>query len=220
MRDPQYGFGITFVDIDETLFHTHAKVLVYKDGKLVKELTNQEFNTYTLTPGESFSFEQFRDGKFFYETSQPITSMIEHVKMIIDKIDKSDSKSRVIFLTAREDFFDKEPFLETFREQGIPIDKKHIVYIERSGNRKNGSVAQKKREAMLDYLREGIFRRCRIIDDAQTNIDEFEEMAQNIPEIILQKVRKTYNLPLNEKPIRFFSYLVDEHGNIAQVKQV
>ena len=41
-----FGKGITFIDIDETIFHTFAKIKVFKDGKLKRELDNQEFNTY------------------------------------------------------------------------------------------------------------------------------------------------------------------------------
>ena len=37
---------LTIFDIDETLFHTKAKVAVVKDGNVVRMLDNQEFNTY------------------------------------------------------------------------------------------------------------------------------------------------------------------------------
>ena len=40
------GNTISFIDIDETTFHTYAKVKVMKDGKIVRTLNNQEFNTY------------------------------------------------------------------------------------------------------------------------------------------------------------------------------
>ena len=40
------GKGLTIFDIDDTLFHTNAKVFVKKDDKVIHTLTNQEFNTY------------------------------------------------------------------------------------------------------------------------------------------------------------------------------
>ena len=40
------GKGLTIFDIDETMFITKAKVKVVKDGKVIKKLDNQEFNTY------------------------------------------------------------------------------------------------------------------------------------------------------------------------------
>ena len=38
--------GLTMFDVDETMFITKAKVKVMKNGKVVKKLDNQEFNTY------------------------------------------------------------------------------------------------------------------------------------------------------------------------------
>ena len=40
--------GLTIFDIDETLFHTKAKVQVSKEGKIVKILDNQQYNSYRL----------------------------------------------------------------------------------------------------------------------------------------------------------------------------
>ena len=37
---------LSIFDIDDTLFHTTAKITVMKDGKVLKKLSNQEFNTY------------------------------------------------------------------------------------------------------------------------------------------------------------------------------
>ena len=91
---------LAFFDIDETVFHTFAQINVVKDGKLIKKLTNQEFNTYQLNDGELFDFTEFRDSKVFYDTSKPINNIIKLVKQYIDNND------RVIFLTAREDFKD------------------------------------------------------------------------------------------------------------------
>ena len=42
------GRGLTIFDIDETLFHTKAKINVKKDGKIVASLTNVEYNNYIL----------------------------------------------------------------------------------------------------------------------------------------------------------------------------
>ena len=52
--------GLTIFDIDETLFHTKAKVQVSKEGKIVKVLDNQQYNSYRLKKGESFNYGQFK----------------------------------------------------------------------------------------------------------------------------------------------------------------
>jgi hypothetical protein len=44
--------GLTIFDIDDTLLHTTAKIRVVKNGQVVRELTNQQFNNYKLAPGE------------------------------------------------------------------------------------------------------------------------------------------------------------------------
>ena len=61
--------GLSIWDIDETLFKTTAKVSVVKNGEVVKQLDNKEFNTYKLKSGESFDFTEFKDSKHFRDTS-------------------------------------------------------------------------------------------------------------------------------------------------------
>lgn len=171
------GFGITFIDLDETLFHTFAKIRVTRFGKLIKELDNQEFNNYELQPGEAFDFSAFEDATFFKETSEPIPKVIERVKKMIRRIKETSSESRIIVLTARRDLDDKDTFLEAFRQQGIDVDNQDVIYIERSGNSEEGDVAEKKQQVMLKYLNTGKYRRCRLIDDDENNLKAFKELA-------------------------------------------
>ena len=158
---------LTFFDIDETVFHTFAKINVLKDGKLIKKLNNQEFNTYKLKDDESFDFTEFRDSKVFYDTSKPINNIIKLVKKYI----KNDE--RVIFLTAREDFKDKQLFLETFRKYGINIDHPN-VYVERSGNLKHiPNVSDRKKEIVKKYLSEKYYV-VKMYDDDRKNLETFK----------------------------------------------
>jgi hypothetical protein len=120
---------LTIFDIDETLFHTKANVAVMKDGKVVRSLDNQEFNTYKLKAGESFDFKEFRSAEVFRKTSTPIARMVEKAKILVKS--RNNAASRAIIVTARADFDDKEMFLQTFRDHGLPIDQMHV---ERSGN--------------------------------------------------------------------------------------
>jgi FMN phosphatase YigB (HAD superfamily) len=50
---------ILLFDVDDTLIHTTAQIGVLKNGKLLKKITNDEFNEYKLKPGESFDFSEF-----------------------------------------------------------------------------------------------------------------------------------------------------------------
>ena len=115
---------LTIFDIDETLFHTKAKVKVVKGGRLVRELDNQEFNTYQRKPGEEYDFGQFKNAEYFRKTSVPVEKMIDRARNVVKA--KGNPHSRAIICTARADFDDKEMFLQTFRDHGIDIDQMHV----------------------------------------------------------------------------------------------
>lgn len=172
------GKGLTIFDIDETLFQTKARVKVMKDGKVVRTLDNQEYNTYKLKDGESYDYGEFRSAEVFQNTSVPISKMIQKAKAIIRNA--TEAGSRVIIVTARADFDDKKKFLDTFRKHGIDIDK---VYVERAGNLNLGSSAKNKRFIFHKYLRGGKYERVRFFDDAMSNITTFKAMAKKYPDV-------------------------------------
>ena len=196
---------IAFVDIDETIFKTFAKVHVVKEEKLVKKLTNKEFNHYELKIGERFDFCEFVDGKLFKETSIPINNVVEQLKKITKKIKKEKNGSRIIFLTARSDFLDKEEFLESFRMQGLEIDNKDLMYIERAGNLEQGSIPEKKKKVIQKYLTQNKYDYCQLIDDDEKNINVLKEIAQE-----KNKTKK-------ESRTTFQGFLVDGEGKTSLI---
>lgn len=217
----EYGHGITFVDIDETLFKTFAKIKVIKNGAIVRELTNQQFNTYQLKAGEEYDYGEFRDAQFFRKTSIPIEKTFRRIKKMINRIMADEQiKSKIILLTARADFNDKEEFLAAFRDQDVPIDNTDVIYIERAGNIKTGTVSQIKKNIVLKYLKTGLYRRCRMIDDDITNIKTFKKLGENIPDDVINAVKKRYpHLQNNtkEKVITFYPLLIDGDGNLTLI---
>lgn len=188
------GKGLTVFDIDETLFKTSALVKVIKDGKVIKQLDNQEYNTYKLEDGESFDYGEFRSAENFEKTSIPIWSMIKKANAIIKNAVNAGSK--VIIVTARANFDDKNKFLNTFRRYGIDIDK---VYVERAGNLGLGSSAKNKRFIFHKYLRGGKYERVRFFDDAMSNITMFKALQKQYPDI------------------KFEAYHVQHDGSIRKV---
>lgn len=211
-----YGKGITFVDIDETLFHTFAKIKVIKNGKVVKELNNQEFNTYEKKPGESFDFEEFKDANLFVKTSIPISQTINRVKRMIRKLKDNERGSRIIFLTARSDFDDKHTFLNVFKEHGIDTSS---IYIERAGNLKTGTVASTKEKIIMNYIKDGDYRRVRMIDDDMKNLHTFLNIKNKISKRTLQKVKEKHNIdePESIEPIEFYALLVTDTGKLKRI---
>lgn len=186
---------LTIFDIDETLFHTKATVKVVKNGKVVRELDNQEFNTYKRKEGEEFDFGNFRNAEYFRKTSTPIVKMVEKAKAIVKA--KSNPHSRAIIVTARADFDDKEMFLQTFRDHGIPIDKMHV---ERSGNLGLNSPAEAKKVVFRKYLNTQNYIKTRLYDDAMSNLKAFLELQSEYPNV------------------QFEAWFVNHDGSVKRIK--
>ena len=174
---PQGNMGLTIFDIDDTLFHTTAQIKVMKDGKVVRSLTNQEFNNYQLQPGEEFDFGEFRSAEKFAKESEPIKPMINTLKRILDKA----TNTKVIMLTARADFDDKDKFLNTFEKYGIDMSR---VHVHRAGNLPGDDPpAYKKAVWVRKYLNTGKYNRVNLIDDSISNLKVFKSLQSEFPNI-------------------------------------
>tara|TARA_B100001093_G_scaffold488280_1_gene525316 strand:+ start:4619 stop:5233 length:615 start_codon:yes stop_codon:yes gene_type:complete len=178
------GRGLTIFDIDETLFHTKAKINVKKDGKIVASLTNVEYNNYTLKPGEEFDYGQFKSAKVFAKTSTPIAKMINKAKLIIKNAVKAGSK--VIVVTARGDMDDKKLFVDTFKAQGLDMKN---VYIERAGNIGLDDAAKNKEVVFKKYLDTGDYKRIRLFDDAVDNLYALLSLQGQYPDVTFEAYR-------------------------------
>ncbi len=174
---PKGNMGLTIFDIDDTLFHTTAQIKVMKDGKVVRSLTNQEFNNYTLQPGEEFDFGEFRSAEKFAKESEPIKPMINTLKRILDRA----ANTKVIMLTARADFDDKDKFLGTFEKYGIDMSR---VHVHRAGNLPGDDPpAYKKAIWVRKYLNTGKYNRVNLIDDSMSNLKVFKSLEQEYPQV-------------------------------------
>lgn len=215
-RKGKYGKGISFIDIDETIASTQAKIYVIdkESGEIKKKLDNQEFNTYELKSGEEYDFREFKDAKLFRSTSNPIQPIIDRVKRMINMLKKNYRGSWIVFLTARSDFDNKKEFLQWFRDQGIDVDFEQL-YIERTGNQKTGTVAKKKEKTILKYLKKYNFRRVRMVDDSINNLKQFIDMIDRIPEDIIENARKVYHIPENEPVQEWFALHVIDNGKLS-----
>jgi len=192
---PKGNMGLTIFDIDDTLFHTTAQIKVMKDGKVVRSLTNQEFNNYQLQPGEEFDFGEFRSAEKFAQESEPIKPMINTLKRILDRA----TNTKVIMLTARADFDDKEKFLGTFEKYGIDMSR---IHVHRAGNLPGDDPpAYKKAIWVRKYLNTGKYNRVNLIDDSMTNLKVFKSLEQEYPQV------------------DFDAYFVKPSGSVAVVSE-
>ena len=189
------GKGLTMFDVDETMFITKAKVKVMKDGKVIKKLDNQQFNTYKKKAGEEYDFGEFKNAEVFNRTSTPIARMINKVKAILKNAVRAGSK--VIIVTARPNFDSKKIFLDTFRKQGIDIDK---IYVERAGNLGSGPAANNKKVIFKKYLDQKIYKRIRLFDDAMSNLKMFLSLKKDYPNV------------------SFEAFLAKDNGSVSRVR--
>ena len=169
------------VDIDDTLFHTTAKIRVRnKKGKIIRKLTNSEFNDHKLKAGQKYDFTEFRNAKKFHDESKPIKPVIDKIRKIQDVIKKKQN-SRVIINTARADFDDKKKFLSTFRKQGLDIDKMHV---HRAGNMPGNDLpADKKVKIIKQYIDSNNHRKVVMYDDSKTNLQALLNMKKEYPNV-------------------------------------
>ena len=193
--EEQAGKGLTMFDVDETMFITKAKVKVMKNGKVIKKLDNQQFNTYKKKAGEEYDFGEFKDAEVFNRTSTPIARMINKVKAILKNAVRAGSK--VIIVTARPNFDNKKLFLDTFRNQGIDIDK---IYVERAGNLGGGPAADNKKVIFRKYLDQNIYKRIRLFDDAKSNLKAFLSLQKDYP------------------GVSFEAFLAKPNGSVSRVR--
>ena len=178
LSEAQEGAGLTIWDIDETLFNTKALIYLVKDGKVIRKLTNTEFNTYTLKDGESYDFAEFKDAKHFRDTSEPIAKAIRKLIAIHKNVKAKGSK--MIVITARSDFDDRDVFLDTFRKQGIDIDD---IHVHRAGNLNAANSAEGKKIYIKQYLDTGKYARVRLFDDAVSNLEMLKGLAKEYPDV-------------------------------------
>lgn len=150
-------------------------------GGIIAHLTNTQFNDYELPKGCSFDFTEFRDSTLFNRESTPIKPMIAKIIAISKNIRRSGSSSKIIMNTAREDFDNKEPVLQKFRDHGIDIDRMHI---HRSGNVPGDMIpAHKKNVVLRQYLESGSYKRVEMFDDSSTNLQAFKTLSHEYPDV-------------------------------------
>lgn len=169
--------SLVIFDIDDTLLHTTAQIAVVKNGQVVRKLSNQEFNNYTLQPGESFDFGEFKDAEKFNRESKPIPSMINKLKAIMNHAGNAE----VIMLTARSDFDNRDLFLKTFTDLGIDMSR---VHVHRAGNLPGDDIpAEKKAVYVRKYLETGKYDHVRLYDDSMSNLRVFKSLKSEYPDV-------------------------------------
>jgi len=195
---------LTFIDLDDTLFFTKAKILVKnKKGDILHKLTNQEYNSYILSVGESFDFSEFKDTEIFVRTSEPNQPMIDILQELFNNTKSTNSE--VYLLTARQDFDDKDKFLSYLIKHGIEVGHKNDqkIHVIRAGNIHGFNNAHKKYQIIKKILEDNTqFKTVQLYDDSKDNLSTFSKLKLDYPEKIIEPFLlkgnkiKRYNLSL------------------------
>jgi FMN phosphatase YigB (HAD superfamily) len=165
---------LVIFDIDDTLVHTQTKVHVVKDGRVVKSLNSHDFTHYKLQPDEQFDFENFRNAHDFFHNSKPIIPMMNQLKSDIA------TGNKVVMVTARADFDDRELFLDTFRKYGVDMSNVHVY---RAGNMSNKIQTEEKKKIIIrELLNKGQYSKAIMYDDAEPNLESFVELKDEYPQ--------------------------------------
>lgn len=164
---------LVIFDIDDTLVNTDTRVNVVRDGKIVKQLNSHDFTHYKLQPGEEFDFGAFKDAREFFTQARPIPGMIRQLKQDIA------TGNKVIMLTARSDFNDRDIFLDTFRRFGIDMDRVHVY---RAGNLAVKAATEEKKKIILKHLLgKTHYDKVIMYDDSVPNLNAFLSLKQDYP---------------------------------------
>lgn len=164
---------LVIFDIDDTLVHTQTKVHVVKDNQITKSLNSHQFTHYKLQDGEQFDFGAFRDAREFFANAKPIIPMLNQLKQDIA------TGNKVVMVTARADFDDRELFLDTFRKYGVNMSKVHVY---RAGNMTGKIQTEEKKKIIIrELLNKGRYTKAIMYDDAVPNLQSFVELKKEYP---------------------------------------
>ena len=176
-------------DLDDTLVKTDAKVKVLsrKTGKVIKELTPEEFNFYVDHPSKILSFDDFenpeilRQGKFIHEVLEKLLSYYKRrIPVAIVTARSSSSLVRNFFL-----------------ERGIDIHPELVIAVSDPTSGLEGeTIAQRKLNALKRLLSLG-FKDFTFFDDNEDNLRLSLEMKNLGAKIKLVKVEDS--VPRNFK---------------------
>ncbi|MBQ69609.1 hypothetical protein CL689_06080 [Candidatus Saccharibacteria bacterium] len=178
--------GALFVfDVDDTILNTSAKIIIKKVTGQTNALTSAEYGKYTIEEGDQIDLSQFSDSYKFVKESKPISKMLSLLKSVQRKVqDKMfEDGSRLILLTARNDFDSKHMVLEFVHSLGIDID---LVHIERAGRRGVGSTGKNKHQVLSEYLERNNFASVVAFDDSVSNLEAIASLSASPKEPYVQ----------------------------------
>jgi hypothetical protein len=138
-------------------------------------------------------FGDFSNAREFFENAKPIIPMINQLKRDIN------TGNKVVMVTARSDFNDRELFLDTFRKYGVDMNKVHVY---RAGNMTDKISTEEKKKIIINRLLDKEqYNKAIMYDDAVPNLNAFVSLKKDHPDT------------------RFYAWHVDLDGNATEFER-
>lgn len=178
---------LAFIDLDMTLFFTKGNLYIKKDGKRIKTLTQDEYNSYVREPGEEYDFHDFKSAEVLVKTAIPNQPMIDKA------IQLYKDGWEVAILTARGDLDDKNIVVDFFNSYGLEVGhyEDNKIHVIRSGNDQyhiHGASPQRKRFVIESILaNRPDVTEIVMYDDYDENLIEFKKIDFNSKAYLVNK---------------------------------
>ena len=157
---------IILFDVDDTLIHTTAHILVRKNGKVIKRISNAEYNEYVLRPGESFDYTEFDDPNIL--DKEEFTPYWNTLKREYRK------GTHIGILTARGDVDMIDKF---FKKKGIDIKSELVFAVGDPKLKLTGSIADRKATVISNLVQLG-YRTFVFFDDNESNLQSAKQLEK------------------------------------------
>lgn len=157
---------IILFDVDDTLIHTTAQIHIVKNGKLVKKVSNAEYNEYKLGPGEEFDYTEFDDPNIL--DNEVFTNYWKTLKREYRK------GTHIGILTARGDC---DMIYNFFKKKGIEIKRELVFAIGDPKMGLTGTIAEKK-AIIISKLAWLGYRTFIFFDDNEANLKSAKQLEK------------------------------------------
>lgn len=157
---------IILFDVDDTLIHTTAQIRIVKNGKLVKKISNAEYNEYNLGPGEEFDYIEFDDPNIL--DNEAFTKYWKTLKREYRK------GTHIGILTARGNC---DMIFDFFRKKGIEIKRELVFAIGDPKMGLVGTIAEKKSEIIYRLAQLGYYTFI-FFDDNEANLKSAKQLEK------------------------------------------
>lgn len=160
---------ILIFDMDDTILKSASTIDVYKNGKLIRQLSTSEFNDYKLKPGEEFDFSQFNSVEGLLSAE-----LLPYWDTLVREYNKG---THIAIVTARSDKYAVQEFLT---KNHINIKEPLIIAVNDIHSYYQGNTAERKKQAIEEIVAVG-YKTLIFFDDNDDNLKFAKQLEDEYP---------------------------------------